>query len=207
MQRFVLRENIKLLGRRLETAADDDDRKRLRSILTSVERELALLDAMQEGVLAASARALRAGNEAARARLIEWFRGEYAQCPKLAALIDPAPGLVFVEANETYSLATGLPHDAIVGQSLFARFPQNPDDAAADGLHNFFMSLRKVAATGQPDTMALLRYDIPDSGGAYRERYWRPTTSPLNDEAGNLIFLMQEVEEVTDEVLRAQGSA
>ena len=204
MQRFILQENIRLLTSRLATAAGEEDRRRIRGIMTAVERELDLLDSMENGVLDP---AQRIEDEAVRARLIAWFRETYSASPMLASLLDPAPGLVFVEANETYSLSTGLSHDEIVGQSLFARFPENPDDPAADGLHNFFMSLRKVAATGLPDTMDLLRYDIADSEGVFRERYWRPTTKPLTDEAGHLVFLLQEVEEVTDEILQARRSA
>jgi len=204
VQRFILQENIRLLSRRLATAAVEEDRQRIRGILAAVERELALLESMESGVLDPAS---RIDDEAIRAGLIAWFRETYSASPKLASLIDPAPGLVFVEANETYSLSTGLSHDEIVGQSLFARFPQNPDDPAADGLHNFFMSLRKVAASGRSDTMELLRYDIPDPDGTYRERYWRPTTSPVTDEAGHLVFLLQEVEEVTEEILQARRSA
>jgi PAS domain-containing protein len=204
VQRFVLQENIKLLSRRLAASGGEDDRQRLRIILAAVERELALLDSMEEGVLTPAAKARRAENEKAQAELVAWFRTEYAGSPKLAALIDPAPGLAFVEVNETYSLSTGVPHDEIVGRSLFSRFPENPDDPAADGLHSFYMSLRKVAETGRPDAMELLRYDVQDPDGAFRERYWRPTTSPLTDETGALILLLQEVEEVTEAVLAAR---
>ncbi|WP_394762098.1 PAS domain-containing protein [Phenylobacterium sp.] len=207
MQRFVLQENIKLLARRLATAASEEDRGRIRGILAAVEREMSLLDAMEAGVLRPGGRTPRVDDDPVRARLIAEFRETYGRSPKLASLIDPAPGLVFVDVNATYCASTGLSHREIVGRSLFDRFPENPDDLAADGLHNFFMSLRKVAATGQPDTMALLRYDVQDSDGAFRERYWRPTTSPLTDAAGELVFLLQEVEEVTDEILQASRSA
>ena len=207
MQRFVLQENIRLLSSRLATAGSPDERRRIQLILTAVERELALLGSTQDGALTLASKLRRGENETARAELIAWFRREYAHSPKLASLIDPAPGLAFVEVNETYCLATGLPHDEIVGQSLFSRFPENPDDPAADGLHNFFMSLRKVAKTGQPDAMELLRYDVQDPDGGFRERYWRPVTSPLLDEAGNLVFLLQEVEDVTEQILAARSAA
>lgn len=207
MQRFILQENIRLLGSRLASAGSADERRRVQLILTAVERELAQLGSTQDGVLTLASRFRRADNDQARADLIAWFRREYGHSPKLASLIDPAPGLVFVEVNETYCLATGVPHDEIVGRSLFSRFPENPDDPAADGLHNFFMSLRKVAETGRPDAMELLRYDVQDPDGGFRERYWRPVTSPLTDDTGALVFLLQEVEEVTDEVLAARRSA
>jgi hypothetical protein len=207
VQRFVLQENVKLLSRRLEAAAAEDDRRRLRIILAAVERELALLESVEEGVLTPAANALRAESARARAELIAWFRAEYAASPKLASLFDPAPGLLFVEVNETYSLATSVPHDEIVGQSLFSRFPENPSDPAADGLHNIYTSFRKVAETGRPDAMALLRYDVQDPDGSFRERYWRSTTTPLTDEGGALVFLLQEVEEVTDAVLRGKRPA
>jgi PAS domain-containing protein len=207
VQRFVLQENIRLLSSRLATAGSSDEQRRIQLILTAVERELALLGSSQDGVLALASKVPQPGDHKARGDLIAWFHREYDHSPKLASLIDPAPGLVFVEVNETYCLATGVPHDEIVGQSLFSRFPENPDDPAADGLHNFFMSLRKVAKTGQPDAMELLRYDVQDPDGGFRERYWRPVTSPLLDEAGNLVFLLQEVEEVTEDVLAGRSAA
>ena len=204
MQRFVLQENIKLLTSRLATASSDEDRKRIRTILTAVERELALLDAMEGGVVGP---AQRTDDAIVRAGLIAWFRETYRGSSTLAALIDPAPGLVFVEANAAYCLSNGLGHDEIIGRSLFARFPENPEHPAADGVRSLFMSLRKVAATGQPDTLSMLRYDVQDTDVGFRERYWRPTTSPLTDAAGSLVFLLQEVEEVTDQVLRARRTA
>jgi PAS domain-containing protein len=207
VQRFVLQENIRLLNSRLATAGSADEKRRIQLILTAIERELALLGSTQDGVLTRATQALRAENETVRAELIAWFREQYAGSPKIASLIDPAPGLVFVETNEAYTTATGIPHDEIVGQSLFSRFPENPDDPAADGMHNFFMSLRKVAETGLPDTMELLRYDLQDPDGNFRERYWRPVTSPLFDKAGNLVFLMQEVDEVTEEIVADRSAA
>jgi PAS domain-containing protein len=207
VQQFILQENIKLLSRRLAAAGAEEERRRLRPILAAMERELALLESIRDGVLNRASRAAQAQNRKAREGLIAWFRREYGASTKLAALLDPAPGLEFVEVNETYCLATGLRHDDIVGQSLFARFPENPDDPAADGMHNFYMSLRKVAETLQPDAMDLLRYDVQDPDGGFRERYWRPTTSPLVDEAGTLVLLLQEVVEVTEEVFHARLSA
>ncbi|MGZ6017859.1 MAG: PAS domain-containing protein [Phenylobacterium sp.] len=207
MQRFILQENIKLLRGRLSTATTGDDRRRVQPILAAMERELALLDSLQDGVLSRGAKARRARNEQARAELTAWFHREFDGAPTLASLIDPAPGLVFCEVNETYCLSTGLSRDEIVGHSLFTRFPENPDDPAADGLHKFYTSLRKVAETGETDTMELLRYDVQDADGQFRERYWRPVTSPLRDSAGSLVFLLQQVEEVTEEILRLPRSA
>jgi hypothetical protein len=48
VQRFVLQENIRLLSDRLKAAPGEDDRRRIRSLLTAVERELARLDADQD---------------------------------------------------------------------------------------------------------------------------------------------------------------
>ena len=111
MQRFVLQENIRLLSSRLASAGGADERRRIQLILTAVKRELALLGSTQDGVLTLASKVQRPGEDKARADLIAWFHREYAHSPKLASLIDPAPGLVFVEVNETYCLATGVPHD------------------------------------------------------------------------------------------------
>lgn len=207
VQRFVLQENIKLLNARLAGATCEDELRRLRTLLADMARELARLDAMETGVLGPAARMARMKTAEARADLVAWFRREYARSPKLAALIDPSPGLVFVEANAAYGLATGLTHDEIVGQSLFARFPENPDNPAADGMQSLYLSFRKVAQTGRPDVMEVLRYDVQDDNGRFRERYWRAATSPLSGADGTLVLLLQEVEEVTNEILGTNRAA
>lgn len=206
MQRFILQENSRLLRSRLATATGDDDRRRIQALLIAVEHELALYEASQGGVLGVAACARRGAHQEARAQITAEFWRNYRHSPIPAVLIDPAPGLLFVEVNDAYCQTTGFAHDDIVGRSVFSRFPENPEDPSAESTHTLYTWLRKVAETRRSGSMDF-RYDIQGADGVFHQRYWRILTSPLLDPSGELVLLLQENLEVTDDVLAAKRSA
>jgi hypothetical protein len=74
-------------------------------------------------------------------------------------LLDSGPGLTIIDINSAYAAATLIARGDVVGRSLFEVFPDNPNDALADGVSNLCASLKIVADTGQPHAMAIQRYD------------------------------------------------
>jgi PAS domain S-box-containing protein len=208
VQRFILQQNIDRFRSRMAGSVDDGDRRRLQAMLATVERELALLDAAEAGAGAppwpiGGAEGLRR----ARAAIVADFHREFDTSTQLAYIIDPAPGLNFVEVNPAFEAATGLLREEVIGRPLFMIFPENPGDEGAVGLSQVYASLRRVADTGRPHAMPVLRYDVRDAAGVFVERYWRPVNAPLHNEDGRLIYLMHIVDEVTDEIVRARASA
>ena len=183
MQRFVLRENIKLFERRLALAATFDTRQRLRHMLTDVRRELTLLDAQLEGV----SRGAHDDDEPlaeARASALADFRREFAKSPKFAALIDPRPGLPFAEINPAYAAAARRPREALIDHPIFSMFPDDPSDALAEAMFVLFRSMRQVAASRRQVVMPTHRYDV-----AGIERYWANLCDPVLDAEGRLLFI------------------
>ena len=122
-------------------------------------------------------------------------------------LLDPAPGLHIVDINDAYARATLTNRDDVVGHSLFEIFPDNPDDALADGVSNLYTSLRTVVKTSQPHAMAVQRYDIRDPQGQFVERHWQPINSPIHDRDGLLIYILHHVEDVTADMASPAMSA
>jgi PAS domain-containing protein len=118
-------------------------------------------------------------------------------------LIDPGPGLKIVDINDAYAKATFINRNDVVGKSLFDIFPDNPEDALADGVSNLFSSLATVAQTGKPHAMPIQRYDIRDPNGEFVRRHWQPINTPICDSHGHLVFLLHHVEDVTDQVPRS----
>ena len=124
-------------------------------------------------------------------------------------LFDAAPSpclvldahLVIVAVNEAYLAATATDRNALLGRPIFDAFPDNPDDPTADGVRNLRRSLETVLATGQADTMALQRYDIPidrnDAKEHFVERYWSPINAPVSGTDGRLTHIIHRVEDVT----------
>ncbi|MFE1319980.1 PP2C family protein-serine/threonine phosphatase [Kitasatospora phosalacinea] len=132
------------------------------------------------------------------------YRAVFQALPGAAALL--TPDLVFADVNEAYLLLSGRERAQVVGRFLFDVFPDNPGDPTATGVRNLHASLRRVAATGERDTMALQRYDVedPERPGEWQERYWSPVNVPLLGPDGGVVLLLHRVEEVT-ELIRARG--
>jgi PAS domain S-box-containing protein len=145
--------------------------------------------------------------------------GQRTEEPDFRALFESAPGLylvltpdlTIVAVSDAYARATMTRRQDIVGRGLFDVFPDNPDDPAATGTANLRASLDRVLRGRAPDTMAVQKYDIrrPESeGGAFEERYWSPHNSPVLGPAGEVVYIIHEVEDVTDFVrLEQQGAA
>lgn len=129
--------------------------------------------------------------------------------PDYQTLFESAPGhyLVLtpdfriVAVSDAFLNATMTRREDILGLDLFDVFPDNPGDPTATGTRNLRASLERVRDTRLPDTMALLKYDIrrPESdGGAFEERYWTPVNSPVISPNGELAYIMNRAEDVTE---------
>jgi PAS domain-containing protein len=205
MQRFVCEQNIAHFERLLNETADPTVQRTLKSLLASARRDLAMLSSAATGADASPFEHRRRQHIDA-ASIRRHFQPEFDGSPHPYMLLDPGPGLVIVDVNDAYAEATFTRRGDVAGKSLFEIFPDNPNDPLADGVSNLYASLKIVAETGRAHAMAVQRYDIRDGSGAFVERHWQPINSPLHDGAGQLVFLLHHVEDVTAEV-REQGRA
>lgn len=114
-------------------------------------------------------------------------------------LIDPRPGLRIVDISPGYAAATMVDSRRTAGEKLFDIFPDNPGMAGAGGVSNLFESLQRAGQSGRVHAMAVQRYDVRDAAGAFVERHWRPSNTPIFDEAGRLIYLLHHATEVAPE--------
>lgn len=203
MQRFICEQNIAHFQKLLNEATEPALRRTLEGLLKSARRDLALLESALTGAEESPIEARRRRHGDAQA-IRQQFQPEFDASPHPYMLLDPAPGLHIVDINDAYARATFTGRDDVVGHSLFEIFPDNPDDALADGVSNLYTSLRTVVRTGQPHAMAVQRYDIRDPQGQFVERHWQPINSPIHDREGILIYILHHVEDVTaDMVSRA----
>ncbi len=136
------------------------------------------------------------------------FRTLFESAPGLYLVL--TPGLTIVAVSDAYLQATMTKREAILGRQLFDVFPDNPDDAAADGVRNLKASLNRVLQNRVADAMAVQKYDIrrPESeGGGFEERYWSPVNSPVFGADHAIAFIIHRVEDVTDFVRLKQRRA
>lgn len=109
--------------------------------------------------------------------------------------------LRFVAMNEAYLRATGRQRDELLGVGLFEAFPGDPADPDATHVRTLRDSLERVFATGQADTLGLIRYSIPrqtPTGIVFDDRYWSATHTPMTDESGRVVQVLQHTVDVTE---------
>ena len=112
-----------------------------------------------------------------------------------------------VDANAAYLEATLTTRKEIVGRNIFVVFPDNPNDLNANGVNNLNKSLHTVLQTKKPHRMDIQKYDIPipgTNGKEFELRYWSPLNTPVLDEAGDVKYIIHQVENVTAQVLSAR---
>ena len=118
------------------------------------------------------------------------------------------PDLVIADANPAYLDTTGRTLEEIVGRPVFEAFPGNPNERDPDGgVAKVRSSFERALATGEPDTMELQEYDIPDGRGGFDKRFWSLISIPVLDSSGARRYVIQRAEDITDYVLHQRRAA
>jgi signal transduction histidine kinase len=126
------------------------------------------------------------------------FERVFAGVPASVLLLAPdAPRFTIIGVTDSYLADSLTKRDEIIGRGMFEVFPDNPDDPS-DGPRNLRASLMRVIERGQPDTMAVQKYDIKVPGDGFEVRYWSPRNTPVFDDNGTLAYICHRVEDVTD---------
>lgn len=128
------------------------------------------------------------------------------QSEHFASLFNAVPGKMLVltpgnytivAATDEYAAAVNAGRESLVGTPLFQAFPDNPDEPEADGTRNLRASLQRVEALRTTDVMNVQRYPVRAPDGHFQERFWLPLNKPVFDNAGQLLFIIHRVEDVT----------
>ncbi len=110
-----------------------------------------------------------------------------------------SPDLVIRDVNAAHLRASGLTRDQVIGRNVLEAFPTSPSDPDAGGAASLRTSLERVLATGAPDEMGIVRYDIARAGGGdFEHRLWRVTNTPVLGEDGAVRYILNAAEDVTD---------
>ena len=129
------------------------------------------------------------------------FRRLFEAAPGLFLVLQP--DFTILAASDAYLLATMTRRDEIVGSGVFEIFPDNPNNATADGVSNIRASLERVLQTGEPDAMPIQKYDVRhpiEDGGDFEEKYWSPLNTPILNERSEIVYIVHSVKDVTAEI-------
>lgn len=114
------------------------------------------------------------------------------------SLLLMAPDATIIDNTDSHVAASLKPRADVLGKTLFEAYPsvdQNEGDV-------IFQSHEHVRRFREPHTMPLIRYDLAlpaEQGGGFEEMYWQATHYPILDEAGNLQFILQRTQNVTEQ--------
>ncbi|MHA7282522.1 ANTAR domain-containing response regulator [Arthrobacter sp. TMS2-4] len=131
-------------------------------------------------------------------RIRAYARGIFKATAAAYSLMDPE--YVILDVNPAFVELVGISATDLVGRQAFEVFTESPSQAEQEPARVMRESLERVKKTGQRDSLLLHRFDIPDPAhpGAFLERYWSPVNSPVLDDEGHVVALLQEVHDVTE---------
>jgi PAS domain S-box-containing protein len=109
------------------------------------------------------------------------------------------PTFTIIAQNGAHEVISNTKNADTIGKPLFDVFPDVSAKFKKTGVSDLVESLRRVIATGKPDTMPVLHYDIPISDGeGFANKFWRVTHYPLWGEDGKISAVYQATEDITD---------
>jgi PAS domain-containing protein len=149
MERFILRQNVARFRSLLELKVGEQERCKLRVMLASARRELAVREAALSGIHLDGARLARAPLAAGRNPAARHLFQRLLEDPSHAYLVlDAGPGLQIVDVNDAFARSALVESSRVAGQPFFDVFPDNPADRQADGVSNVYAALQSAWQSG-----------------------------------------------------------
>lgn len=111
------------------------------------------------------------------------------------------PDFTIIEENDAHASIAMVKRKDVIGKPLFEAFPDTSEKYVKTGVSDLLESIRTVVATGKPDVMPMLNYDLKDPSGELTTKYWSVSHHPIFDDAGKVHAVYQATEDITDKML------
>ncbi len=108
-----------------------------------------------------------------------------------------APDGKILDDNDSHEAISLKNRDEIVGIDFFEAYPATSDNQADE----IQKSHDHVRTHLEPHTMPLIRYDLErvnNGQKSFEVRYWEATHYPILDQNGELLYILQKTEDVTE---------
>ena len=122
------------------------------------------------------------------------------------------PDLVIAGCNTAYLTLLSVTREQIIDRPLFEAFDSGAGEDGAENVRQVRESMLRALHSGERDHLAVVRFSVPyqDETGVvtHEDRYWSATHTPIKDEHGRVIYILQHTTDITEiESLRQQVSA
>ena len=127
------------------------------------------------------------------------FESLFRLSPNAYVLLDR--DLVILDANAAYLALTGRRLEEIQGQRLHEAFAADPLSPETTRVQELLDSFARVLSRKAVDTLPVIRYSIARHtplGPVYEDRYWSATHTPILDEQGEVVAILQHTSDITE---------
>lgn len=126
--------------------------------------------------------------------------------PESLLLIAPDADATILDNTDRHVAVSLKSRADAVGKPFFEAYPATD----ASGAAAIRASHAHVRQHLEPHTMPLIRYDLArpaEQGGGLEEFYWQATHYPILDAQGQLLYILQRTQNVTEQLRVAQAAA
>ena len=109
------------------------------------------------------------------------------------------PEFTVMDENESHASIAMVDRNKVIGMPLLEAFPDTSEDYTSKGESKLIESIRKVIATGQPDSMPELSYDLRDTEGTMTTKFWDVTHFPIIED-GVVTAVFQQTKDISETV-------
>src|ERR1700748_3060833 len=97
------------------------------------------------------------------------------------------------DVNPAFEQLAMRGRDELIGGMICEVFPDNPDDADANGSSMLAATLEFAARSGATHTMPIVRYDVadPTRAGTYSPKLWTCSNTALRNETRHVVLLQR----------------
>ncbi|MFC6997120.1 PAS domain-containing protein [Rufibacter roseus] len=113
-----------------------------------------------------------------------------------------SPEFKILAATKRYLATTMRTREEIIGKIFLKEVYQDPQFSFEE--NPVILSIKKAIESKQVDYLDVLRYDLEKpaaEGGGYDTRYWEASHTPVLDDAGNVKYVIQNTQDVTEREL------
>ncbi len=109
------------------------------------------------------------------------------------------PEFTVIGENLAHAKIAMVDHTNVIGMPLLEAFPDTSEEYIKNGDSRLLTSIRKVIATGKPDTISDLSYDLKDKDGVLTTKFWEVTHYPIFN-GKKVTAVCQETNDITDTI-------